>query len=406
MKKSELEEQIEFFKNTFTEYNNIENIVSASDGEEKLINSLKQNINRSNINQANAATVCRILAYYQSINEGIKHAFSIMFKNGHIWNVEFSSSERSDRTEGLAARLSKNRSNKNYIIIGDYGATERNRRRQIVDPRYNTLVVSMEEFVDDLLLEIFSYKKDGKTKLKLSESPMAQINGKRGTAWEHCIAECLNKNGTFMPALYKSILGLIKKDEKFTDKDIVSCTARPVGAKKKKKDVEVVVSLADGRTITKYISSKASGQEQVSIHQASADDFIHVLGIKNKNVKDALKLFQAYGNTSGMTAADEAALSNFFSKPKNYQALLDWVFKGQTPGSKVDYLVLHSYECDDRFVCLHTKVYRIADYMKIVKSTVKTGVAFGTGLSWTYKSKTVSGKKVNDIQLKVPLIFE
>lgn len=400
-------DQIQFFKDNITQYNCITEIISADDRSDDTIADMKKEIHKAasagGINIVSAETLQRILTYYQELNEGIKLAFSIMFKNGHIWNIEYTSSGRSDRIEGFSARLSRNPSDKNYIIIGDYGTEFKLRKRLLVDPRNNLQVVSMEEFVDDLLYEIYSYQKNGKSKIPISKSPLSQINGNRGPFWEECIAECIKKQGAFMPILYNQIMDLIMKDERFVSSDILSTMASPVGKKGKKTDVHIVITLKSGRVIQKNVSAKASGQDKVSIHQAKASDFISTLKITDSTVQDALNTFQKYGNASGMTTEEEKALKNYFAKPAEYQAFLDWIFMG--PSGKVDYLLLHSYERDDQKVCCHTKIYHVKDYMALVKKSVKVEVGFGTGLTWTYKSVKSGGKKRNEIQLKVPLIF-
>ena len=192
-------------------------------------------------------------------------------------------------------------------------------------------------------------------------------------------------------------------DEGFALSDIYSTTAESVGKKGEKTDVHIKIMLNTGCAIKKNISVKASGQEKVSLHQAKASDYFSVLKITDMTVRVALDKFQMYGNTNGMSSAEEKALKDYFAQPIKYQEFLDWVFKG--PSGKVDYLLLHSYERDTQKVCCHTKIYHINDYMKQVKKAVKADSGFGTGLAWTYKSVKRDGKKRNEIQLKVPLIF-
>lgn len=405
MKKAEFSDQVDFFRRKITDHNCIIEIVSSDDRNNSTIDALKKNVKsamtKGGLNNKSAITLIRILTYYQALNEGIKPMLSIMFKSGHVWNVEYTASERSDRTEGLEARLSRNRSDKNYIVVGEYGKL-RSRKRPIVDPRNNVSVVSMEEFVDDLLYEIFSYEKNGKKKIPISKSPMAQINGSRGGFWEECIAECMRQQGVFMPVLYKQIITLIMKDEGFAEVDIKTIGANCVGTKGKKTDVAIEIELNSGRRIKKNISAKASGRDAVSIHQAKASDFVKKLGITDKKVEDALIIFQKYGNASGMTATEEKILKDYFAKPVEYQKLLDWCFLG--PSGKVDYILIHSYERDDNKVSGHTKIYGIKDYMSQVKKMARSE-GFGTGLAWTYKTVKTRGKKRNEIQLKVPLIY-
>lgn len=405
MRKAELNDQVSFFRNEIKNHNFITEIISSDDRNNSTIDGLKKHINnaasKGDLPSQSASTVNRILTYYQTLNEGIKPTLSIMFQCGHVWNVEYTSSERSDRTEGLEARLSRNRSDKNYIIVGEYGKN-RSRKRPTVDPRNNVIVVSMEEFVDDLLLEIYSYEKNGKHKIPISQSPMSKINGYRGVFWEKCIAESMRQQGGFMPILYSMILDVIMKDEGFVESDIKNINAKCVGTSGKKTDVSIEIELLSGTMIRKNISAKASGRDFVSLHQAKASDFVLKLGITDKKVEDALEKFQKYGNTSGMTSADEKVLVDYFKKPTEYQNFLDWCFMGSF--GKVDYILIHSYDRDDYKVSCHTKIYGIKEYMTKVKRMTKTS-GFGTGLAWTYKTVKTRGKKRNEIQLKVPLLY-
>lgn len=405
MKKAVFSNQMNFFKNEIVTHNYITEIISSDDRNNSTIDGLKKHINtavsKGGLMAQSATAVNRILTYYQALNEGIKPTLSIMFRCGHVWNVEYTSSERSDRTEGLEARLSRNRSDKNYIIVGEYGKS-RSRKRPIVDPRNNVSVVSMEEFVDDLLLEIYSYEKNGKHKIPMSKSPMSKINGNRGVFWERCIAESVCQQGGFMPSLYGMILDVIMRDEGFVESDIKNIDAKCVGTSGKKTDVVIEIELLSGIIVKKNISAKASGRDLVSLHQAKASDFVRNLGITDKTVEDALEKFQKYGNTSGMTSADEKALVDYFKKPTEYQKFLDWCFMG--PSGKVDYILIHSYDRDDYKVSCHTKIYGIKEYMTQVKKVTKSS-GFGTGLAWTYKTVKTRGKKRNEIQLKVPLLY-
>lgn len=407
MNKTEFIEQIEFFYNEIRDYNYISSIITSDDRDNKKIDMLKDEIDdaASNgvLNIQSALSLKLILTYFQFLNKGIALTLSIMFQSGNVWNVEFSTSERSDRTEGLEARVSRNRSNKNYIVIEEYG-NGKFRKRPKVGIGNTVSVVSLEEFVDDLLYEIYSFEKNGKKKIPMSKSPMSKINNKRGVFWEKCIAESMRQQGKFMPDLYDQIIRIIMRDEKFTEQDIKKIKAENVGTKGEKTDVSIEIELLTGTIITKNISAKASLQDQVSLHQAKALDFVAQLGIKDKRVIDALEKFQKYGNTSGMTDDDEKALVDFFGQQTEYKKLLDWCFKGAT--SKVDYILIHSYDREDNWVAGHTKIYSITDYMDEVKAKRQNKDAgFGTGLIWTYKSvKTKKKEKRNEIQLKVPLI--
>ncbi len=394
MAKDSIFEILKYIKDEITEYNKLEEIVSKEDRSDTvgMISSIKK---AKDITDYYSEKICRVLNYYSNLTGGITFEYGIIFHNGDIWNVEYTSSLRSDRVEGLVNRVTKCPAEKYYIVVGDLGKGDRSKKRSYKKNQRNICVVSFEEFIDDILYEIYSYDKKGERRWRLSESPLSKINGLRGPMWEKCIAHSLSTRGAFLPNHYSMIMEKIEQDAGFVESDIISVTAKAVGTKREKTDINVKIKLKNRINIEKNISMKASSQDKVSLHQAKGSDFIRKLHIPtNSNEEKAIERFEKDGSMKNMTAEQKDCLAQFFADPTNYELLINWAFQGVS--GNVDYILLHSYEQDELCCRRSTKIYSLNDYMIRVKAK-STNSGFGTGLEWTYHKK--------DIQLKVPFVF-
>ena len=394
MAKNDIYEVIKYIKDEISAYNKLEAIVSKEDrtDTEGMIKAIK---NASGIMNDEVDQICRVLNYYKHLTGGITFEYGLIFQNGDIWNVEYTASLRSDRVEGLTNRVTKCPAETYYIVVGDLEKGDKSKKRLYKKNLHNICIVSLEEFIDDIMYKIYSYDKNGERRWRLSESPLSKINGLRGPMWEKCIAHSLSTRGVFLPNHYSQIMNKIGEDEGFVEADVLSVVAKAVGTKREKTDINVKIKLRSGVSVEKNISMKSSSHDKVSLHQAKYSDFVRELHIHPGSDEDtALLTFAKDGSMKNMTVKQKDDLTRFFALPVNYDLLIKWAFQGVS--GAVDYVLLHSYEQDELRCRRNTKIYDIIEYMNKVKTKGTSG-GFGTGLEWTYNKK--------DIQLKVPFVF-
>ena len=356
------------------------------------------------VNRDDVQRLERILTYYISLQKGISPAISIIFRNGDIWNLENTSSLRSDRNIGLEARLSQFRSERNYLIIDEFGKEGGTQERPYTDPRNNVRVVSREEFIDELMWQIYKYNNNKPWPTLIEEkNQKSVVNSHRGNEWEKIMEKVLLQPD-FMSNVYDLIINKLALDEGVTTKDIAIVDAKQISGTNKT-DFYIEYSVKGVTKPQVGVSMKASGENNVSVHQTKATDLISGLGITDPDVIKAINQFQASGSGAGLTSKMKADLKKYFANATNYDKFVSWAFT-RGAGVAVKYILLHSYVIDKNTATCHMKLEKIDDYMARVKaksagSKPKSGDAsFGTGMSWTRPSKA------KEIQLKTPFLFD
>lgn len=361
-----------------------------------------------NIDESDTLMLKRVLAYYLSLQKGISPSVSIIFRNGDIWNLENTSSLRSDRNIGLEARLSQFRSERNYLIIDEFGKAGTKEKRPYTDPRNNVRVVSREEFVDDIMWQIFRYNNNkpwGKNGVLLEEKNLKSVvNSHRGNEWEKLLEATLLNEG-FLKNIYEIVVKRIADDEGVAESDIKIIDAKQIPGKAKS-DFWIEYEVKGVRKPKVGVSLKASGEDKVSVHQTKATDLISGLKISDPNVKKAINDFEKAGSGKTLTAKQVADLEKYFSNPTHYSNFISWAFT-RGGGIPVKYILLHSYNSDETYSKCLMRMEKIDDYMAMIKSRIapvkkskKGEASFGTGISWTCPSGT------KEIQFKTPFIFE
>ena len=158
-----------------------------------------------------------------------------------------------------------------------------------------------------------------------------------------------------------------------------------------KTDVLLTVNTSDG--LKKFtFSCKRCTLDSVAVHEYSAKQFVEVLGIKERELIDAIYNFQSVGSRKNMKPEFVNVMNE---KMKLYNnSLAKWVFSGT--GNEIQrakFLITYKSE-EEKFA-----LYEVGEYIaKLENSNVKG--TFGTLFSWTYPSHG----KGNRIQLKSRII--
>lgn len=388
----------------------------------KMINEINK---KSDSLENNSISFQEIFYHYHSILKAINISYIIVFKSSEIWNVNFTSSIRSDRMDTHSNRFMRANATKNYLVVCSYPYQDKSSLKCINTIKQNSSfygsninVVCLEEFMDELLYNIFRYKCDifGNLSLPKPKDELSIVNGERGIYIEHMYVEILNnkKNfkmfvnkvseaereqtiDSFLPNHYAIIIDKIFKDLKINVAEVCNIEAISVGGNGGKSDILLIIYLIDGRLYKKGISIKSSSTDNVAIHEKHAIDFINVLRIVDPILKNAFIQFEERRVLSKLDKISYSALYDYYIDNIHKIELLKWAIAGENTDSlKADYILLHSYCYNSREALGHAiKIYSIQEYIDELMGSDFDG-SFGTHLTWTYK---------NNIQLKAPFIF-
>ncbi len=368
-----------------------------------------------------------LLYHYYVMAQTRNISFIVVFKDEEYWNVNFTSSLRSDRMDTHSNRFIQTNATKNFLVVCSYPYQDASSKKCINDIKKNSSyygssinVVCLEEFMDELMYCIFKYKTDSSGNLvapKLKDE-LSIVNGERGVQIEHMYAKILSNaknlelyvnnvsaaereqtSGSFFPNHFSIIVDRIIKDKRIDISHVSKIDAIPTGASGEKADVKVTITLDDGDDSNRVgISIKSSSSENVTVHEKHASDFISVLGIEDQTLKDAFIQFEKKRALSKLDRQLYSALSDYYSDQTHVKELVTWAIAGESTNPlKADYILLHSYNYNSREALGHAiKIYSCNDYINELM-TSETDGSFGTHLTWTYKG---------NIQLKAPFMFE
>ena len=367
-----------------------------------------------------------ILHHYYSIENATNISYVVVFKSCETWNVNFTSSLRSDRMDTHSNRFMQANATKNYLVVCSYPYQDDSSLKCIntikQNPTYygsNINIVCLEEFMDDLMYNIFRYKTDASGNLTLAKpkNELSIVNGERGVQIEHMYANILkNKknfelylNGTpeiereqtlnsFLPNHYSIIIDRLFTDLGITPSQVSNIDAIPIGEQREKTDISITITLTNGRSFTKGISIKSSSIDYVSVHEKHAIDFITVLGITDPTLQNAFTQFEKRRALSKLDKLSYTSLSDYYADDTHKIELLEWAIAGEkTDPLKADYILLHSYNYNSKEALGHgIKILSCQEYIDELMSSDLDG-SFGTHLTWTYKG---------NIQLNAPFLFE
>jgi hypothetical protein len=135
------------------------------------------------------------------------------------------------------------------------------------------------------------------------------------------------------------------------------------------------------------ISCKKTTAKSVSYHEYSANDFIKVLEITEKKLKELLIKHQNDGSANSFTNEERQYFKITIQKYK--YRLWEWVILGKHGSEDVGHLV--------DIIITNDKVYTFVEFVSYLET--KTN-GFNTGLNWTYQSRG----KGRTIQLKGPVL--
>ena len=140
------------------------------------LNKLINDINRkaSSLDH-NLISSYEIFHHYYAILNSKKISFVVVFRSGESWNVNFTSSLRSDRMDTHSNRFMQANATRNYLVVCSYPYQDNSSIKCIntikQNPTFygrNINVVCLEEFMDELLYSIFRYKESPSGKLVLA----------------------------------------------------------------------------------------------------------------------------------------------------------------------------------------------------------------------------------------------
>ncbi len=229
---------------------------------------------------------------------------------------------------------------------------------------------------------------------------------KRGNNFESWITEILNSTENFLKwknndsiktgFVYDVFLKLVENMD-LKKQEVVGINATndipklPTGGKAKT-DILVTVDTFEGEYTFTY-SCKKSGSDWVSAHEYTADQFVDVLGIEDKEVADGLRDFQMVGSIEKLKPASFEALSKRLSAYN--ERLNKWVLGGiGGQGDENTQWANNIITYNDS--TSNFKIEKIEDYIGELEQKGMTG-NFGTLFRWTYPSGGL-GKR---IQLKM-----
>lgn len=367
-----------------------------------------------------------ILYHYYSIANTTNISFVVVFKSGESWNINFTSSLRSDRMDTHSNRFMQANATKNYLVVCSYPYQDDSSLKCINTIKQNSTaygcninVVCLEEFMDELMYNIFRYKTDATGSLTLAKpkDELSIVNGERGVQIEHMYAAVLSNpknfelhaNGigetereqtadSFLPNHYSIIVNRLFADLGINPTQVSCVNAIPTGSTGEKADVSITITLNNGNTYTKGISIKSSSSDNVSVHEKHASDFITVLGITDSTLQNAFTQFEAKRALSKLDRPLYSALSDYYADDAHKIELLTWAIAGESTNPlKADYVLLHSYNYNSKEALGHgIKIFSSQEYIDELMASDLDG-SFGTHLTWTYKG---------NIQLKAPFLFD
>ena len=368
-----------------------------------------------------------IYNHYFSLLNATDISFIVVFKSGDCWNVNFTTSLRSDRRDTHSNRFINSIASKNYLVVCSYPYQDTASIKCINEIKRNPTaygginVVCLEEFMDELLFNIFRYKEGpfGELIAPKPKDELSIVNGERGVQIEHMYAAILNNHknwelylsdtsetdcekteNSFLPNHYKYIMQRILSDYNLRINQIQSISACHTGSAGEKADVMLTIRLSDdsAENIDIGISIKSSSSDNVSVHEKHASDFISVLGITDTNLQNAFIQFEERRALNKLDKNLYTALSDYYIEDTHKRELLEWAIAGEASNPlKADYVLLHSYNYNTKEASgLGIKLYSSQEYIDALMESDLDGT-FGTHLTWTYKG---------NIQLKAPFIFE
>lgn len=401
-------------------------LAGSSSSQNKDLKKLIQTVNRkANSIEKSPVSYNAIVNHYAFIANARDISYIILFRSGESWNVNFTSSLRGDRLDTHSNRFIQAKASKNYLVICSYPYQDKPSQECIKKIKQNPScygasinVVCLEEFMDEIMYNIFKYKenKSGSLVPAKSRDELSIVNGERGVQIEEMYATVLSnaknfelykKNikkekreqtpGSFLPNQFSIIVDRLLSDLSIKPAQVSSITATRVGASLEKADILVTITLQNGEVIEKGISVKSSSVDQVSVHEKHASDFITTLQISDPNVKNALIQFEQKRAFSKIDKSLYSALSDYFLDDDHRNKLLEWAISGECNNPlKADYILLHAYNFYSEKGLSHgIKIYSSKEYIDKIKSCDIDGT-FGTHLSFTYKG---------NIQLKAPFFF-
>lgn len=368
--------------------------------------------------------ICQYLFHYQAMLRNWKCSFAIVFDNNELWSINYTRSLRADRIDTHLSRFSHLISDKNYLVVSEYESQDELSKALILDLKANPMlygsaiyVVSFEELLDEIMENIFKYKRNSATdKLERVslKNEKAIVNGVRGIEVEKIYAKCLSsrknyesymrgilgskaeeKKGTFLPNEYALIMDYIITDKCIDKSKIVKIDTDDIGGLKLKPDVYVKIHLSDDTEYEIGISIKSTDEGTVSFHEKKAEDFISVMGILDENVKNALLAFQTKKAISKLSKSENRALYDYFSDDVNKRKLVEWAVTGADSDSyRAHYVLTHKYSNEGEKIGI--EMHTADEYIDFILDN-SIGKAFDSGFSWTYK---------NVIQLKAPVMQE
>ncbi len=380
--------------------------------------SVKRRINKY---EKTLSRMQQYLFHYHAMLRNWNCSYAIIFENNEVWSINYTRSLRKDRIDTHMARFAHLISDRNYLVVSEYSTQDEQSRALIHDLKTNPLlfgtavyIVSFEELLDEIMCEIFKYKRDtsGELRYVSMKKEKSVVNGLRGVEIEKIYARCLsnqknfdcyirNKSGskseetkgTFLPNEYAAIMDYILKDKRIPKSKVKSVETDDIGSLKLKPDVYVRIFLIDGREIKSGISIKSTDEDTVSFHEKKAEDFIKVLKISDRPVKEALISFQEKKAISKLSKAEEKALTRYFENDNNRKNLIKWAVMGATDDRyKAQYVLTHRYNNEGDSIGI--EIRKAKEYVEYIFDN-SVGKSFNSGFSWTYKSV---------IQLKGPVV--
>lgn len=380
--------------------------------------SVKRRINKY---EKTLSRMQQYLFHYHAMLRNWNCSYAIIFENNEVWSINYTRSLRKDRIDTHMARFAHLISDRNYLVVSEYSTQDEQSRALIHDLKANPLlfgtavyIVSFEELLDEIMCEIFKYKRDtsGELRCVSMKKEKSVVNGLRGVEIEKIYARCLsnqknfdcyirNKSGskseetkgTFLPNEYAAIMDYILKDKRIPKSKVKSVETDDIGSLKLKPDVYVRIFLIDGREIKSGISIKSTDEDTVSFHEKKAEDFIKVLKISDRPVKEALISFQEKKAISKLSKAEEKALTRYFENDNNRKNLIKWAVMGATDDRyKAQYVLTHRYNNEGDSIGI--EIRKAKEYVEYIFDN-SVGKSFNSGFSWTYKSV---------IQLKGPVV--
>lgn len=182
-------------------HNYIESIISSDYEDEKdyhlldeycksilriLDKAIEENsISKTGFMNDSEGTLADLLTHYKQIVKNRKIAFVIVFRNGEVWNVNFTAGLRPDRVDSHAYRFLKADANRNLLVVCSYCYQDEVSRKCInennISQSSEIQVVDLEGLMDELLYNVYVYKETNNKVIRVSpKTELSIVNGKRG----------------------------------------------------------------------------------------------------------------------------------------------------------------------------------------------------------------------------------